>query len=118
LLPSILADENIDKRIITSLRESQIKILSITEIRPGISDLEAMELARENKAVILTEDNDFGELIFSYKYREVGVIFIRFIHTDLNKIIRNIISVISKYQESLYSKFVVITPDKIRIREL
>jgi predicted nuclease of predicted toxin-antitoxin system len=66
----------------------------------------------------LTEDSDFGEFVYSYKYKEVGIIFIRFENKDLDIIIKNIIRVISKYGESLFRKFTVITPKKIRIREL
>jgi predicted nuclease of predicted toxin-antitoxin system len=57
----ILADENIDARIISFLRASKIKIYSIIENNPGISDEEVILLAKENNQIILTEDKDFGE---------------------------------------------------------
>jgi hypothetical protein len=50
LLPKILADENVDNRIVSSLRASKINILSIMESYPGISDREVVELARNNNS--------------------------------------------------------------------
>ena len=115
---NFLADENVDFRIIRQLREFQISVLSVMESQPGISDEKVIKLARKNNAILLTEDSDFGELVFSHKYKNVGIVFIRYVNEDLPQIVRNLIKVISQYDQSLYNKFVVITPSKIRIRDL
>ncbi|MEN8120515.1 MAG: DUF5615 family PIN-like protein [Bacteroidota bacterium] len=56
----ILADENIDYRIIKALRNNKIDTYSICESNSGISDEQVIELAREQKLIILSEDKDFG----------------------------------------------------------
>ncbi len=114
----ILADENVDFRIVKQLRESGITVLSVLESGSGKSDIQVMELARQNDALILTEDSDFGEPVFSYQYKNTGIVFIRYVNENLQQIVKNISSVISKYGISLYKKFAVITPDKIRVRDL
>ena len=38
-----------------------------------IKDKEVLELAKKHNAVLLTEDSDFGEWVFSHKEKSVGV---------------------------------------------
>lgn len=94
---NIHADENVDFRIIRLLRESQMTVFSVLEEKPG---------------------SDFGELVFSYQDKNVGIIFIRYVQEDLNRIFKNVITVINRYGQTLYNKFVVITPNKIRVRDI
>jgi predicted nuclease of predicted toxin-antitoxin system len=114
----ILADENVDFRIVKQLREAGITVLTVVESSSGISDIQVMELALKNDALILTEDSDFGELVFSYQHKNTGIIFIRYVNENLQKIVKNISVVLAKYGSSLYQKFTVITPGKIRVRDL
>jgi predicted nuclease of predicted toxin-antitoxin system len=93
-------------------------VFSVLEEKPGISDRDVMDLAKDKNAILLTEDSDFGELVFSYQDKNVGIIFIRYVQEDLNRIFKNVINVINKYDQTLYNKFVVITPNKIRVRDL
>lgn len=57
----ILADENIDHRIISELRRNNLDVYSIYEKNRGVSDYEIIELSKNTPYIILTEDKDFGE---------------------------------------------------------
>jgi len=57
---SLLADENIDQRLVSSLRLAGIFVYSVAESSPGISDEEVMRLSENLSAMILTDDKDFG----------------------------------------------------------
>ena len=48
----------------------------------------------------------------------ISVIFLRYDSRDLVKITDSLIKVLNDYGSSLYGKFVVITVNKIRIREI
>ena len=63
----ILADENVNYNIVKHIRQHGIDIISILELKRGVSDLEVIKLASKHNAIILTEDSDFGNLAFSYK---------------------------------------------------
>ena len=52
----IIADENIDARIISFLRASNIDVYAVLENNPGITDEEVILLAKEKNLIILTED--------------------------------------------------------------
>lgn len=116
MLFRILADEGVDYRIIEKLREQGFVVISVLEKCPGISDKDVLELAQQEKALLLTEDNDFGELVFAHKEKNSGVIFLRYDRKEIQDISASLINVLS-YKDSLYEKFIVITVNKIRIRE-
>jgi len=115
---NIVADESVDFRIIKYLREKNVSIYSILEKHSGISDEEVVKIAKKNNCILLTEDSDFGEYVFSFQEKQISVIFLRYNPTQINEMETAILKVIQKYNENLYGKFVVITANKIRIREI
>ncbi len=58
----ILADENIPRSTVQTLRESGHDVLWIREASPGITDPEVMHIAVDEQRIIVTFDKDFGEL--------------------------------------------------------
>jgi predicted nuclease of predicted toxin-antitoxin system len=73
----LLADENIDKSLVTRLREDGHEVLAVAEMKPGIEDDVVLTLANERKALLVTEDKDFGELVFRQGLVHAGVILVR-----------------------------------------
>lgn len=114
----IIADENIDAGIITFLRQNSINVISIYENNRGISDLEIIDLAVKNNAIVLTEDKDFGEWVFAHKKELLSVILLRYHYSEVKKIQKALINLILQYNEKLLSKFSVVTATKIRIRDI
>lgn len=112
----ILADENIDFRMVRDLREKGFEVISVLKDYPGIQDKEVLELAKRHDALLLTEDSDFGEWVFAHKERNVSVIFLRYRPLELKNISDSLIKVLNEHGVSLYGKFTVITPKKIRSR--
>jgi predicted nuclease of predicted toxin-antitoxin system len=62
-----LADENISTKVVSNLRNKGIDIISIKEVASGISDESVLETANNQKRVLITFDDDFGELIYRRK---------------------------------------------------
>ena len=74
-----LANENFPKPSISILRSENFKVFSISEDFPGISDVSVIQKAKEFKAIILTFDSDYGELIFRYSLNNPpSVIYFRY----------------------------------------
>jgi predicted nuclease of predicted toxin-antitoxin system len=94
------------------------EVISIQEKHQGISDREVLEVAKQSNALLVTEDSDFGELVFSYHEKSVGVIFLRFVADDLAAITTSLLTVLQRPTPDLHRKFVVISPHKIRIRDI
>jgi len=118
LYPKIFADESVDFGIVKKLRKEGFDVISVLEKYRSSPDKKVLELAREHKAILLTEDSDFGEWVFSYNEKDVGVIFLRYKSNDIEKISDSLINILNKYKDTLFNKFAVIKANKIRIREI
>ena len=114
----IIADENIDARIISFLRASDIEVYSVIENKPGISDEEVIFLAKEKNQIILTEDKDFGEWVFAHGVKDCSIIFLRYDFKEYDRIAHIIVDLITDNKEKLSNKFITVTVNKIRIRKI
>ncbi len=54
----IVADENIDFRLIKQLIENDFDVFSIAENQFGIKDINALAIANERHSFLITEDTD------------------------------------------------------------
>lgn len=113
-----LADENIDKLIVEHLRKVGYKVLYVLEMSPSISDDEIIQLANEEKALLLTADKDFGELVFRQRKFTYGVILIRLFGLSSQQKASIVSVVIQEHLNELAMNFTVITRDNVRIRKL
>ena len=84
----------------------------------GISDKAVLSFSKEKEALLLTEDKDFGEWVFSYKEKNIGIIFLRYKSNEIKEISHTLLRLLQKYGSALTKKFTVIRVNKIRIREL
>jgi len=115
---SLLADENIDQRLVSSLRLAGIFVYSVAESSPGISDEEVMRLSENLSAMILTDDKDFGEIVFRKQRSCRGIVLLRLTGVDYSRKADHVIKVIDRYGSEMIGKFVVITAERVRIRKL
>lgn len=74
---NLLADESIDKLIVDELRRNGHNVLYIAEFAPSIDDEAVLHQANLNRALLLTQDKDFGELVFRQGLVHMGVVLIR-----------------------------------------
>jgi len=115
---SLLADENIDQRLVSSLRLAGIFVYSVAESSPGITDEEVMTLSENLSAMILTDDKDFGEIVFRKQMSCRGIVLLRLTGVDYSCKADHVIRVIDRYGSEMIGNFVVITAERVRIRKL
>jgi predicted nuclease of predicted toxin-antitoxin system len=114
----ILADENIDDRIIASIRNKGIAVYSVKESSRGISDESVISLSQNPARIILTEDKDFGEWVYAHQRTDISVILLRYHYQDTFLMIEILLQVLESKKEELFGKYTTITTDKVRIRSL
>ncbi len=112
-----LADESVEWRIVEYLRIHGYDIVAIIEIQPGISDKEVMEIADCQKRILITNDKDFGELVFRRNLSHHGVILLRFVSQDIEIKFEIIKNVFKRYRlEKFVNRFTVISEKGLRTR--
>ena len=114
----IIADENVDARIIVALRTMGLEVYSIAEKNSGYSDEEVIDIAKEKSALIITRDKDFGEWVFAHHVSNISVILLRYKQSDINSITNSLLQFIRSNQPILNNTFTTITTTKTRMRNI
>jgi predicted nuclease of predicted toxin-antitoxin system len=112
-----LADENIEREFIETLREADFDVISIREDYIGITDDEILQIAVDEKAIILTYDTDFGELVFRFNLKSRGIILLRVHGLSLTEKIDRTILAIREHEAEMENAFTVISGNSMRIRK-
>ncbi|HMQ03625.1 MAG TPA: DUF5615 family PIN-like protein [Pyrinomonadaceae bacterium] len=113
----ILADESIESEIIRALRAAGHEVADIKEISPGIDDIEVLSRAAASEAILLTNDKDFGELIYRDRLIASGVILLRFGKLEIKQRIELLKTVLEEQKAKLTRSFTVVTAVGVRIRK-
>ncbi|MEN8156245.1 MAG: DUF5615 family PIN-like protein [Bacteroidota bacterium] len=115
---TFLADESVDYPIVKSLRDQGFNVSYITEISPGITDEEVINLASSKSMVLITGDKDFGTLTFRNRMISEGVVLYRLSGFNNEEKAQRVSSVMAEHFESLKGSFTVIGKELTRIRKL
>ena len=73
-----LADESCDFAVVRALRGAGHDVLAVADVSPRTDDEQVLELARQEQRILLTEDKDFGRLVYADQQATGGVILIRY----------------------------------------
>jgi hypothetical protein len=61
--------------LVASLRAAGHDVSYVAEVASGMTDEEVLKLAQDEQRVFLTEDKDFGELIFAFVFPRPALCF-------------------------------------------
>jgi predicted nuclease of predicted toxin-antitoxin system len=114
----LLADESCDFSAVRALRAAGFDVCAIVERFPGATDDEVIALSVSEERVLLTEDKDFGQLVFAANRESVGVILIRFPAPARSSLAARVVQVVQRESEGLRGAFVVIQPRRTRVSRL
>lgn len=113
-----LANENFPLPSIRVLRNAGFKVLSVSELSPGISDPEVIQQAISSNAIILTFDKDYGEIIFKHAFQNPpSVVFFRFKGETPESAGLLLVDLINQEKIYLDNIFTVIEKENIRQRK-
>ena len=110
-----LADESCDFAVVRALRAAGPAVTAVGAVAAGASDEKVIATAIRERAVLLTEDKDFGQLVFAERRATGGVIFIRFPAAFRAELPRVVCRLVEQRGEKLVGSFVVIQPGRIRV---
>jgi predicted nuclease of predicted toxin-antitoxin system len=111
-----VADENLDRSVIRKLREAGHEVISVAEMEPGIPDDVVLATANSHAAMLITEDKDFGELVFRRSLVHQGVILLRLAGLPVTAKAELLVETLATHEHELTGAFAVVTKRTIRIR--
>ncbi len=113
---NLLADENLDRSVIARLRQDGHDVLAVAEMEPGIEDTAVLARANERNALLLTEDKDFGELVFRQQLVHAGVILVRLAGLPVAVKGEILCVALKEHGAEMVRAFTVLSPGVVRIR--
>lgn len=113
----IVADENIDLRLIRRLRENGFEVFSINESDFGIQDTSVLAIANERQSFLITEDKDFGDLAIRDHQPHQGILLIRRKRMTALEQIELVLDLLMTHSSELSCRFSVLRDTNLVIRE-
>jgi predicted nuclease of predicted toxin-antitoxin system len=110
-----ITDVNIEKPIADYLLESGFDIKWVADYNCELRDTDLLRLANREKRILVTNDKDFGELVFRQRWVSAGIILFRVRGQNTEDKLVLIKKLLHGYQSKLAKHFTVVTMNKIRI---
>ena len=110
-----LVDECTGKKFATLLEKEGHDVLFAGDIMFSASDKEIIKKAEEDDRILITDDKDFGKLVFRLGKPTKGVILLR-IGVKPEERLRVLRKLLGRYE--LKGKFIVLKEDSVRIRTI
>jgi predicted nuclease of predicted toxin-antitoxin system len=109
-----LADESCDFRIVRALRAAGHDVTVVVELAAGAADSAVLDMATHEERIFVTEDLDFGQLVYAGASPSPGVILVRYPSTTRARLPMIVVDVVTEHAQRLPGRFVVIEPGRVR----
>ena len=113
-----LADECVDAGLVARLRLAGHDVVYMAEVDAAASDVEVIDRAQRDDRLLLTEDKDFGDLVFRRGRPVPGVILLR-----VNPVMRSLkegrlAAAIAQFGDGLLGRYTIVEEARFRSRPL
>jgi predicted nuclease of predicted toxin-antitoxin system len=111
-----LLDESTEYRVASFLRDRGHDVTAVAHDYPAaLLDEEVLEIARREERVLVTNDRDFGELVFRLGLPHNGVIFFRLPAATVDVKISQLERILASHADDL-RHFLVVGEKTVRVR--
>jgi predicted nuclease of predicted toxin-antitoxin system len=113
-----LVDECVDAALVTQLREAGHDAAYMSDVAPRATDTEVMRHAQSEGRLLLTEDKDFGDLVFRQARSVPGIVLLRIDSARRALKGTRLQAAIDRFGETLFGRYTVIEDARFRSRPL
>jgi len=112
-----LVDESTGASVVACLRDEGHDVVAVAEIMPQANDEEILERAVLEDRILVTNDKDFGEMVFRSGWMHRGVVLLRLRDERAANKVRIVKIVVAQVGERLRDHYVVASETGMRVRE-
>ena len=110
-----LADESCDFAIVRALRFAGFDVAAVVDISPRALDQAVIDMAVQQDRILVTEDKDFGQLVYASGQPSAGVILLRFPAGVRSQMAAAVLELLRRYGDTLAGGFAVVQPGRSRV---
>ncbi|HQE94013.1 MAG TPA: DUF5615 family PIN-like protein [Anaerolineae bacterium] len=112
-----LVDECAGTSVVDCLRDAGHDVVAVAEVMPQADDAQILEYAVLEARILVTNDKDFGEMIYRSSRAHRGVLLLRLQDERSENKVRITKIVLVRVGERLQNHYTVATESGIRVRE-
>ena len=109
-----LAEVNVEKSIVEEITTLGYDIKCVTSINPLMTDEDVLSTANSEDRILITNDKDFGEIVFRQQLIASGIILIRVVDQNTQDKVKLVKKLLIFYKDKIKNHFVVISNNKFR----
>ena len=113
-----LADECVDAALVHRLRGAGHDVIYAAEVASGATDAQILRRANDEDRLLLTEDKDFGELVFRLYMTVPGLVLLRVAPERYLFKWARLDGAVQRFGQRLFGRYVVIEEARFRSRPL
>jgi predicted nuclease of predicted toxin-antitoxin system len=102
----------------STLRESGHDTIYMSDVAARASDAEVMERAHSEQRLLLTEDKDFGDLVFRQGRPVPGIVLLRIDSARRSLKWPRLLAAVDRFGEGLFGRYMVVEVARFRSRPL
>ncbi len=114
----LLFDENFEQSIVEHFRTLGHDVVAAGVDDPGIADAAILARARYERRIVITNDLDFGTLIYRHQLAAAGIILMRLPGIAIHVKQATLVRLFEQSVTHLPSSFTVVSRHGIRIRPI
>jgi predicted nuclease of predicted toxin-antitoxin system len=112
----LLIDHNVGRGVAAALHRSGYDVAFADDVDPHLSDVAILRWAVEEQRVIVTQDHDFGALVYRSGQPHAGVLLLRMPSSTRDERLQTLLWILENHASSLQGRFSVFENDRLRIR--
>jgi predicted nuclease of predicted toxin-antitoxin system len=110
-----LVDESVSADVTDYLRSVGQDVLSIAEVERGAVDENILARAVTERRILITNDKDFGEIVFRSGQAHHGVLLLRLRNESAANQVQTIAALMRQFPDYITGQFAVVKEDSLRI---
>lgn len=112
-----LVDECTGTSVVACLRNEGHDAVAVAEIMPEADDEQVLQCAVSEGRIVVTNDKDFGEMVFRSGQVHRGVVLLRLRDERAENKVRMVKVVLAQIGERLQNRYVIVNESGIRVRK-
>lgn len=113
-----IVDESTGTTVARYLRDAGHDVVIVVESMPQASDRDILLKAASENRIVITNNKDFGDLVFRSRERNFGVLLLRLKEDVAANRVRVVQMVLEDHAARLAGSFTVASEDNVRIRPI
>lgn len=111
-----LVDVGVSKKVEDWLKSQGYDVKCVRDLDPRMPDMGILKIAASEHRMVITMDNDFGELVYNSGLAHAGVLLLRLEDAKADEKVNAIRGILRDHSEKIRNCFCVYKDGKLRVR--